>query len=267
MTDRKMWKTGLSLRRVEGDPCEDFFHRAAHCGIDYFEISQNASFEEYFIDWKNLPKWEDRSGVKIWTFHIPEVVGNKIYHPAIIDPEEWKEAYKIYQYWTDHCGEAGITRCVIHPSIEPYRTPEVREERMKASIEHLSIISELCKKNGITLAVENLPRTCLGRTSDEMLRIMESNSDLRICFDVNHLMEEDHAEFVRKVGKYIFTTHISDYDVADCHWFPMAGQINWRKVQSALELADYNGPFMYEVELFGRSWEDVAKNHNFLKNL
>lgn len=268
MTDRKMWKTGLSVRRVEGCPCEEWFDRASRCGIDYFEISQNGSFEEYVIDWKNLPKWEEKYGVKIWTFHIPEVVGKAIYHPAIIDPEKWKEAYKLYEYWANHCGEAGIKRAVIHPSVEPYRTPEIREAHMQASIEHLGIISDLCKKNGVTLAVENLPRTCLGNCSDEMLRFMQSNSDLRICFDVNHLLKEDHEQFVKKVGKYIVTTHISDYDFIDeAHLFPMQGQINWRKIQSLLESVDYEGPLMYEVELFGHNWEDVRRNHEFLKDL
>lgn len=99
-----------------------------------------------------------------------------------------------------------------------------------------------------------------------MLRIMESNSDLRICFDVNHLIKETHREFVKKVGRYIATTHISDYDFIDeRHWPPMKGQIPWGEVQSALEEVDYNGPFIYEAE--GMDWGDYRSNHEALKKL
>ena len=38
-------------------------------------------------------------------------------------------------------------------------------------------------------------------------------------------------------------------------------------LQSALELADYKGPFLYETMPMGHTWADVRKNHEYLKNL
>lgn len=262
MTDRKLWKTGLSAGLVS----EGWFQLAAEIGIDALELADAEGYEP--TDWKNVPKWSKQYGVQAWSYHLPVVWGNEIYHPATFDAEEWKRSYAAYENWIQHCGEAGLKCIVIHPSIEPYLTAEERENRMQAAIQHLGEVSDLCKKNGLVLAVENLPRTCLGANSDEMLRIMDSNSDLRICFDTNHLLQEDHETFIKKVGKYIVTTHVSDYDFDnEKHWYPMAGQINWRKVQSALEEVDYNGPFLYEIEPFGHTFADIRKNHDFLKTL
>lgn len=262
MSDRKLWKTGLSI----GIASEGWFRNGAQSGLDVFEI---ADFEGYpSIDWENIPKWSSEYGVQVWSYHLPVVWGEEIYHPATFDSEEWKRAYAAYKNWIQHCGEVGVKCMVIHPSIEPYRTPEERENRMQAAIEHLGEVSDLCKKNGLVLAVENLPRTCLGANSDEMLRFMQSNSDLRICFDTNHLLQESHEEFIKKVGKYIITTHVSDYDFIDeKHWFPMQGQVDWRSLQASLEEADYNGPFLYETFPEGITVADVRKNHEILKAL
>ncbi len=257
MTDRKMWKTGLSIGAAD----EGWFQALATTGIEVLEIADS---EVEPINPKNLRKWASEYGIQLWSCHLP-FTGT--IDPATTNKEIWENTYKEDKRQIELCGEAGVKYMVIHPSNEPF-TPENREEHLQASMEHLGILSDLCKKNGVVLAVENLPRTCLGNCADEMLRIMESNSDLRICFDVNHLLKENHAEFVRKVGQYIVTTHISDYDFIDeKHWFPMQGQIDWRMVQSALELADYSGPFLYETMPMGVKWTDYRENHEYLKHL
>ena len=44
---------------------------------------------------------------------------------------------------------------------------------------------------GQVIAVEDLPRTCLGRESSEMLELISVNDKLRVCFDTNHLLQKD----------------------------------------------------------------------------
>ncbi|MBQ9545624.1 MAG: sugar phosphate isomerase/epimerase, partial [Clostridia bacterium] len=136
-------------------------------------------------------------------------------------------------------------------------------------IEHTAELNEICQNNGMTLAIEVLPRTCLGNCSDEILRFVEAIPGLKVCFDVNHLLKEDHSTFIKKVGKYIVTTHISDYDFVDeKHWFPLDGKIDWKKLQEDLEAADYSGPFLYETGLPGnRVLSDVKKNKLELEKL
>lgn len=261
MTDRKLWKTGLSI----GGLSEASLEHAANAGLQVVECCGIDRPE----NWKKVPEWVKNTGVDVWSYHLPFrwPKNPPVANPATTDPEEWKQTYEQDRAIIEACSGSGIKVMVIHPSLEPIRD-EDRETQLCAAIDHLGILSDLCKKHGMTLAVENIPRTCLCNTADEVVRIMESNHDLRACFDVNHLLKEDHVSFVKKVGKYMITTHISDYDFKDeKHWFPMQGEINWRVLQTALEEADYNGPFLYETMPMGHTWEDVRPNHEYLKNL
>lgn len=258
MTDRKMWKTGLSFGAVSLAKLQ----RAARAGLNLVEINGIDDPE----NWSKVPQWEQETGVKVWSFHLPF---KKVGRPD--DPDElWNEVFPRHAEYIARCGEAGIKHMVIHSSGESKElwVPGTREIRMQRAIERLNALSDLCKKSGTVLCVEVLPRVCIGNCSDEILRIMASNPDLRVCFDVNHLLKEDHVTFVKKVAPYIVTTHISDYDFKDeCHMLPMRGQINWRELQTVLELENYKGPFLYEGLGLGYTMEDVRPNHEYLKNL
>jgi len=100
------------------------------------------------------------------------------------------------------------------------------------------------------VCVEDLPRTCLGHDVKEMVELVSAHDRLRVCFDVNHLLTiygGTHLEFVKQLGDKIITTHMSDYDFIDeRHYFAGEGEINWEELITAMEEADYNGPFLYE---------------------
>ncbi|MBO5213399.1 MAG: sugar phosphate isomerase/epimerase [Clostridia bacterium] len=262
MTDRKLWKTGISIRTLS----EAEMKKVADAGLDLMEIHGNIDDP---ANWEKVPEWEKKYGIKIWSFHLPFKWWRERPYadPTSDDPEIWQETLDWMVPIIEGCGKAGIKYMVIHPSREPF-AEEDREKYMQIAIDHLKILSDICKKNGCILCVENLPRTCLGRDSDEMLRFMETNPDLRICFDTNHLLRGSHEDFINKVGKYIVTTHISDYDFVDeRHWLPMQGQIDWKKLQEMLEAIDFPGPFMYEAWPKGEAWEIVKQNHDALKEL
>ncbi len=264
MTDRNTWKTGFSF----GCCSLPKLQRVAAGGIQAVEVSEMEDGFDRNV-WKQIPQWERETGVKAWSYHLPYYFYDERGSVDIssLSSEKWKMVKECTVPMIEGCGEAGIKYLVIHPSMD-LRPEDDRQARFDITVEHLGYFSDIAKKNGCVLCVENLPRTCLGNTSDEMMQFMKSNSNLRICFDVNHLMQETHEEFVRKMGDYIVTTHISDYDYTnEQHWFPMQGQINWRTVQTVLELADYNGPFIYETMPLGYTWEDVRPNHDMLKSL
>ena len=261
MTDRKQWKTGLSIGRAS----EESLQHAADAGLDLVEIS--CIQDDDPANWALVPECEKKTGVKVWSIHLP--FGRGAYRPDDTD-ENWESFLPVHKALIDGGGVAGIKHMVIHASGEDVelRSPETREVRFQRALRHLSDLSDYCKAHGSTLCVEVLPRFCIGNCSDEIQRIMEYNPDIRLCFDVNHLLKESHTEFVKKVGKYAVTTHISDYDFVDeKHWFPMEGNIDWNEVQTALEQADYTGPFLYEVAFTGHVWEDVKPNHEKLKTL
>ena len=109
-------------------------------------------------------------------------------------------------------------------------------------------LADVAAENGAVMAVENLPRTCLGRDSSDMLQLLEADDRLRVCFDTNHLLRETHADFVKAVGERIVTTHISDYDFVDeKHWLPGEGKVDWPALAKLLKNADYQGVWLYEL--------------------
>lgn len=98
------------------------------------------------------------------------------------------------------------------------------------------------------LAVEDLPRTCLGNTADEIAELISGNSKLRVCLDTNHLLHESNIDFIKKLGSKIITLHVSDYDYEnERHWLPGEGKIDWNGVLDALSAVNYNGVWMYEI--------------------
>ena len=242
---------------------EESFKEIRDAGIYALELSLKKDVCDT-INYAQIKEWADKYGITLWSYHLPFAPDIDI---SVLDEDTRVFFVEYLSGLIKKASEIGIDKFVIHPSREPIAN-EDRPLRMKQSMRSLSELAEFAASCGAVIAVEDLPRTCLGRTAEDILTLISADDRLRVCFDVNHLLREDHAEFVKKVGKYIVTTHISDYDFKDeKHWFPMQGEINWRMLQSALELADYTGPFLYETMPMGHTWADVKKNHDYLKNL
>lgn len=141
----------------------------------------------------------------------------------------------------------GIPIAVIHPSGEPYRAFE-RGERMRCCIDTLSQIASIAEDCGVRLAVENLPRTCLGNIHEEIRLIVREIPSLYVCFDTNHSLRQSNVDYVRALGDRIITIHASDYDMIDeRHLLPFLGRNDWNGILSAMEEADYTGYFTFEV--------------------
>lgn len=254
MTDRKQWKTGLSIGHLSPKALE----RLAKAGVQVVEIH---GLEEDSL-WHEVPRWAADTGVEVRSLHLPFTKSNVMTR----DPEEWKRVLDEYQRLFDRCAQGGVKILVAHPGNAVPPDAE-RDDYMKSSIEHMTVLTEKCKDFGLTLAVENMPNG-LCRVASEAARFLEEIPDLRFCFDTNHLLRDSHELFIKTVGPRLVTTHVSDYDfVTEKHWFPLRGQIDWRNVQGCLEDVDYNGPLVYEVRFSGETWEDVRPNHELLKNL
>lgn len=119
---------------------------------------------------------------------------------------------------------------------------------MALAKENLALLADFAKAEGAVLCIENLPRTCLGNCSDEILKLLALDDSLMACFDTNHLLSEDPADFVRKVGKRIITTHISDTDfINERHWLPGEGRVDWTALIAAMKEIGYTGVWMYEI--------------------
>lgn len=234
-------KIGLSSCGKTMD--DALFAAYAEAGIDAIEISIGRERVLEGVDLSEVARLAKKHGVELWSYHLPFPE----YNLATRD-EARRLAY--VQRQSEHikmASDMGIKHYVVHPSTEPI-PDELRAERMAQSKKSLAALAEVAKKVGGVLCVENLPRTCLGKNSDEMSELVSSHPDLRICFDTNHLLGQDPIEFIKAVGDKIVTLHVSDYDFVDeRHWLPGEGEMDWQAIYRALEEVGYEGAWLYEL--------------------
>ncbi|WP_054948734.1 sugar phosphate isomerase/epimerase family protein [Numidum massiliense] len=219
-------------------------------GIDCIEVVLNG--KRFTQDWKtatahyqSIVEQAKRAGLTVFSMHLPYGHAWDISHLNGVQREQIVQAHaqllKHAQQWGIHCA-------VIHPSYEPIQLAE-RPKRLAVSRDALKTLGTNARTLGVQLAAECLPRTCLGNTGDEMEQLLQGNDDVAVCCDVNHLLQEKPAAFIRRLGKRVVTLHLSDNDgVDERHWLPGDGIIDWRDVIAALTEVGYDGPFIIEVK-------------------
>jgi sugar phosphate isomerase/epimerase len=248
-----MYRIGVST------PCqidEEMFRLYKEAGIAQMEVSVNKEQSEA-LDFDKLLEWSKKYGVELYSFHLPFMPFNDI---DISRPDLAEKSVEYLKGYIDKGAKIGIDKYIIHPSGEPI-AEEDRATRMEIAKNSLSILAEYAKERGAVICVENLPRTCLGRDSSDIIELLSAHPDLRCCFDTNHLLYEDPVDFAYKVGKKIATTHVSDCDFTnEKHWFPGVGLIRWHDLYRALEEVGYEGVWMYELGFGDRTPEDFIRN-------
>jgi len=264
----EMWPTGLSTSfdsaRIPAEEhlTEAFLKSYALAGIRYTEVSMNQESLDKTYFPKNPELYGEyciRTGMTPWSFHLPFSAEVDISRTDY----KGKDSVELDKSCIRLAARAGMKVAVIHPSSEPIADAD-RHERLKTSRSALRELGAFSEQMGIHLAVEDLPRTCLGRNSTDMQYLLEDHDDLYVCFDTNHLLMEDNVHFIRAMGRKIVTLHISDYDFVDeRHLMPLKGKNDWKAILTALEETGYRGPFLYEVS--GRdnelTHESFKENH------
>ena len=240
------WKLGMSSCST-GRPDKETFDGYAKGGIDCMEVSFGYKYHNE-VNWDEVLRLSKDSGVKLWSFHIPFYPFEEV-DITSADKAVRKATVDMCEKYFNICEKLGIRVAVIHPSAEPNEDSR-RAELLKTGADTLANLAEIAEKYGVTVAAEDLPRTCLGNCSSDIKELISLNDKLRVCFDTNHLLIEKNTDFVKAVGDRIITLHVSDYDfLNERHWLPYEGKQDWIALVTALEEAGYCGPFMYEIEL------------------
>lgn len=238
----KDWRLGTStalFKNTDAAYVPEMLKTCADNGISCLEVTQ-----AHYPNFGLIAKTAAEYGVTLWSIHLPFSREKDI----SLGDDEMREAF------LDECGKLmktasayGVQIAVIHPSSEPIDDAD-RPARLARSHESLVRLAKFAKSVGMRLAVEDLPRTCLGRHSDEIRYMLDGNDDLAVCFDTNHLLIQRNEDFIKAVGSRIITLHVSDYDFVDeRHWLPGNGMVDWKAVITLLEESGYSGPWMSEA--------------------
>ena len=236
------------------DPGRGLFDSFARAGVACAELSLDGSAYADF-PWEECARWSRDSGVGVRSFHLPFHLGARGWlDPSSADPGVRRAAGEEHRRCLAAAAVLGSRLLVVHASAEPLPgagTPE-RAERLARAKESMAELAEAAAAEGMTVCVEDLPRSCLGNTAAELAEIVGADPRLRVCFDTNHLLLGSHAEFFALLGPRIATLHVSDYDfVNERHWLPGEGKIDWRAFADGLDAAGYDGPLVYELRFAG----------------
>ena len=239
------WKLGLSASSF-GSLDRTVFEGYASANIQVMELSLPSEMYDT-IPWKEVKRNASETGVEVRSIHLP-FYPFAIRDLASLDEQVRKGTVAVHKELISRAGEIGTHIATVHPSIAPLAA-ELREEHTKRAKESLAELAEHAASCGTTLGVENLSSNeALGNCIDDMRALLAADDRLRLTFDVNHILRHPHAEYIRALGKYFVNIHVSDYDfVAERHWLPYEGKIDWVELVSLLEEAGYEGPFLYEV--------------------
>lgn len=272
MENRKAFRPAKSIGAQELSAEE--LIRCAEAGIRTVELSYgNMSWCDE-IPWKTFRTVADAHQMELWSFHLPFAPFQQM-DISSVDTALRKRSVAYLSELVKAAGDTGIATAVIHPSGEPMMEEE-RAEKLKCAQESLVALADTAEKSGIVIAVENLPRTCLGRDAADMLQLLAADGRLMSCFDTNHLLAQPDSEYIAAVGSRIRTTHVSDYDFKnERHWLPGEGLIHWPDLISAFKAADYQGPILYElglkapatIERRDLTYEDFKANYDVLMRL
>ncbi len=227
----------------------EFLNGLARAGVDCVEISL-PSVEYDVFDYAGFGAHAKAIGVEVHTFHLPfwftAEEGPEI-DPASLDAATRDNTRRLHAKLAHKAAVSGAQLLVVHAALEKNDMGR-RAERIAFAKESLIALADAAEIEGLSVCVENLPRTCIGNTIEEMSDLVSCDKRLRICFDVNHLLVGTHAEFLRKLGSRIAATHISDYDfVNERHWLPGEGKIDWCALADGFDAIGYEGAFTYEV--------------------
>ena len=184
------------------------------------------------------------AGLRILSAHTPFGPATD---PSSANTEQRRQAIRLEKRVLDQIAEWKIGLAVLHASFEPVGEDE-RAVRLAIARDAVGELGDYARSLGITLAVEELPRTCLGNCSDEMLYLTDHGRLAKMTFDFNHLLRETHEHFLDACAPYIVTTHLSDYDFVDeKHWMPGVGKVDWPGVIRYIREKGYTGQFLFET--------------------
>ena len=266
-------KLGVSLHTLSHDLTEELLRTVAGSRIATLEIATRIlDTDANRSRIAPLKEMLARSGVRPMTIHA---FFGKDYDCSVPDRSARGRALAAAHVSIDIALELGAPMIVVHASAEPI-APSERGARFEWAQAGLAEIGKRCQEKGLRVAVELLPRTCLGNTVDELLAILDplDGDVVGVCLDTNHLMDryEDLAHVVLRLGDRLFTLHLSDYDgVDEQHELPGKGVLDWGSFVRALQEIDYGGPFNYESKLDGETPTERIKtlegNFDWLSSL
>ncbi len=231
-------------------------------GFDTAEVSISGPFSTYALEGV-LDEVIDsviKSGMKV-SFHMP--FGSPWIDLATPYDNDRAEICKWIAKILKKMDACKPFAYVFHPGGQ-YATGSLHDK----AFDNLCISAEeLASSTDAMVCVENMVRSNVVETVDQMLKLLDKAPSVNCVLDTNHLLHDKPEDAIIRIGDRVKHLHISDYDfINERHMLPGNGKIDWMAVIGALEKVGYDGVFNYEVSCskFGHTIEDLKNNKTAL---
>ena len=236
-------------------------------GVSSMELSAGGAWnlveeEENFPAVKEFVQIIKKNGMKLNSVHLPFAL--PFWEFDSLDEEQRKLSVERAKWAISQFEKGEPKYFVIHPGKIDVEDKQVRWQMMEQLRKSMA---ELCDSTDATICLENMSRGIMVNSAEEMLWLLEKVPKLMVVIDINHPFIDTPEDLILKVGNRIKCLHVSDRDeIAERHYLPGDGVLNWNNIIGALEEIGYQGEFTYEVSLRVRKTpiSEIRKNYEKL---
>jgi sugar phosphate isomerase/epimerase len=241
-SDCRTWKVGTTTPLSEKSSLDQFL-QLKRAGMEVVELGLGKVDGQLALQAR---EWATVADIELFSGHVPF---RRDLDPSNPFEEERQEVVRQLCDLFDVYALLKLKKLNIHSSYEITKPIplDAREVRIASARKSLAALARKADEIQVQLAVECLPRACLGNTSREMTLLLEDINSAAVTLDTNHIFQEKPEEFIRKMGSRIVNTHVADRDdVNERHWMPGKGVVDFVAIVRALEDVGYPGPFKFE---------------------
>jgi len=263
---------GVSLHSISTEPTDVVLEAIESSHIATLEVMDRLVRDRVPDLLPRLTGFVGHSRVRVATIHA---LFGQAYDLSSPDEQVQREGLAAIHAAIDTSLDLGAPMVVVHASSEPI-LPEERADRLQRAQAALQDVGMRCEELGKQVAIELLPRSCLGNSVEELLALLDGLPEevFGVCLDTNHLMDRAQGlpRVPRALGSKLLTLHMSDYDgIDEQHQMPGQGVLDWQAFMGALREAGYTGPYDYECQIDGDTAqgriEALERNWRWLSTL
>ena len=213
------------------------FHLVRQAGFDGVLLGWIEKYER--PDYRDQPGLARREGLLIENIHVDFFNASRIW-------EESQEGQAVSEYYlrcVDDCAAFEIPAMVMHAD-SGHNPPPVSE----LGFARFGQLIDRAERSGVTIVVENLPRTAQVDRARLLLERFDSPR-FGFCFDSGHrnVCRVGH-EWLARWPERLKALHLHDNDGADDqHLLPFDGNIDWPAQMRAIAATGYRGAVALEV--------------------
>jgi sugar phosphate isomerase/epimerase len=142
-------------------------------------------------------------------------------------------------------------RVLVAHATDVVRAGEDVQARLDRAVSSLRVLTQGCKKLGLTLAIESPLPHLVGGHPDEFAWVLQRvGPDARVCLDTGHTHLGGHwHRFIEIAGDRLVHVHAHDNrGQFDDHLVPGDGWIPWHEIRHSLQHVNYSGWIMLELK-------------------